>query len=88
MELFLIKHTYHRVVVPFNENFKGQKVKTCFSLKIAMLHIKLERMKPRTPYKQIFCPYTSPLHLKCGSKGQSIFSESGHGAYHNEGKEA
>ena len=44
----------------------GSKVKTCFFLKIVMLHIKLKGMEHRAPCKHIFYPYTQPVSLGWG----------------------
>ena len=38
----------------------GSKVKTIYSLKVVMLHIKLKVMEHRASWKHIFCPYTHP----------------------------
>ena len=38
----------------------GSKVKTFFSLKVVLLHIKLKVMEHRASRKDISCPYTHP----------------------------
>ena len=56
----------------------GQKVETDFFLKVVMLHIKLKAIKHRTPYKQLFCPYSFPQPLSGVKKSTQFVSESGH----------
>ena len=57
---------------------RGQRSKY-FSLKVVMLHIKLEGgMEYRALCKHMFCPYTHPRPPGAGLKSKHFFSESSH----------
>ena len=65
----------------------GSKV-NIFFLKVVMLHIKLKGMERREPCKQMFIITLPSTPGVGGVKGFKLFfSESGHVAYQNEGKE-
>ena len=63
----------------------GSKVKTFFSLKEVMSHIKLKGIEHRAPCKHIFCPHTRPLPLGLIKRFKK--AECGHVAYQTKLKE-
>ena len=48
----------------------GQNVKTFFSLKVVLLHIKLKGIGHRASCKHIFYPYTHPRSVGLGQKAK------------------
>ena len=53
----------------------GVRVRTCFFLKVFILHIKLIGMEHKASRKHIVC-HNTPLVPRVGSKDQNIFPES------------